>query len=269
MKRSKSQCSVPSVFAGASLCRCQTLFPVWKVDLAKHFVDGFFLSRKPFGRGGVAMRGSVARDVRGSSVGVDLEGGIRVDPGRAATATGSLPTKPTEGPKGPAEPPIGRDLEGFQKMLHEEGVAGSVERAGDLIKLGPHGRASANRAALGVSGARVQSAHIAPQGLMNKAPNYNPDHALARLMERTKHTGMDHLWKRDFDAMRDARRQAALPTTATIEEIHNVIAGAIDRAPGIPPGKKQSLIARLSDEVFAESGLAPTVVVKIPQGFKR
>jgi hypothetical protein len=54
-------------------------------------------------------------------------------------------------------------FEAFQKMLHEEGVVGNVEPAGDLVKLGPHGRASANRAELGVSGADVQSAHVAPR----------------------------------------------------------------------------------------------------------
>jgi hypothetical protein len=154
-------------------------------------------------------------------------------------------------------------------MLHEEGVVGNVEPAGDLIQLGPHGRASANRAGLGVSGADVQSAHVAPQGFMKQAPNYNPDHALTRLMQRTNHTGMDHLWKREFDAMRDARRAAGQPTTATVQEIHDVIASAIDRAPGLPPGEKQSLIARLSDEVFMESGFTPTDVVEIPRGFKR
>jgi hypothetical protein len=159
--------------------------------------------------------------------------------------------------------------EGFQKMLHEEGAVGNIEPAGNMIQLGEHGGASRNRARLGVSGADVQSAHVAPQGLMKQAPNYNPNHALTRLMENTNHTGMDHLWKHEFDALRDARRAAGQPTTATVQEVNDVIARAIDRAPGLPPGEKKSLIARLQDEVFKESGFNPTDVVEIPRGFKR
>jgi hypothetical protein len=131
--------------------------------------------------------------------------------------------------------------------------------AGDPVRLQPHGSASTARKALGQSGKQVQSAHGAPQSVMKKVPGYSPRTALTKLMDKASHSGMDAYWKRTFRSMRAAGRQRA-----TAQEIFDVVAESINRAPSLAAGEKSSLIARLTDEMFMESGLTPTDMLDLP-----
>jgi hypothetical protein len=135
----------------------------------------------------------------------------------------------------------------------------NMKPAGDPVQLQPHGAATDTRKALAVSGKDVQSAHGAPQKVMKDVPGYNPRHALTKLMDVSVHTGMDQFWKDAFQAMRRAGR-----TNATAQEIHDIVAESIQRAPGLSAGEKNSLIARLGDEMFVEFGLKPNDVLDLP-----
>jgi hypothetical protein len=158
-----------------------------------------------------------------------------------------------------AAPGAADEFAGFQSLLREEGALGPVRAEGDIVQLQPHGWASVNRAELGFSGRHVQSAHGAAQSYMRGMAGYSADAALTRLMDRAVHTGMDRYWKQAFQAMRRAGR-----TNASALEVHDIIAESIRMAPGLPAGEAQSLIARLSDEMFVEFGLLPTDVMPLP-----
>lgn len=66
------------------------------------------------------------------------------------------PSAPSGGGKGPlaeaSEAEIDKAIEG-------------MKAEGDLVELGPHGAASRNRQALGLSGKDVQSAHFVPKAV--------------------------------------------------------------------------------------------------------
>ncbi len=151
------------------------------------------------------------------------------------------------------------EFQAFQQMLREEGASGSVRAEGDIIQLGPHGAASQNRSALGVSGRDVQSAHGAPQSVMKGMAGYNPNHALTKLMDRGAHTGMDRYWKEAFQNMRRAGQ-----TEASAQTVHDVVVESIRRASGLSAGERNSLIARLSDEMFVEFGLKQGDMLTLP-----
>jgi hypothetical protein len=70
---------------------------------------------------------------------------------------------------------------------------------------------------------------------------------------------VDEYWKQSFRAMRGAGR-----TQAKAQEIYDIVAESIRRAPGLSAGEKNSLIARLSDEMFVEYGLQPNDVLDLP-----
>lgn len=53
-------------------------------------------------------------------------------------------------------------------------------------------------------------------------------------------------------------------TTATAQEIYNSLAESIRRAPDLSQGIKDSLKARLQDEMFVEYGLGPGDVLPLP-----
>lgn len=168
--------------------------------------------------------------------------------------------KVAEEPSNAADPMAGADeFADFQQMLRDEGATGPVQAEGDITQLQPHAAATRNRTELGVSGRQVQSAHGAPQSVMSSVAGYNPEAALTRLMDRATHTGMDQYWKQTFQAMRRAGR-----TQASASEIYDVVAESIRRAPGLPPGEANSLIARLSDEMFVEYGLQPADMMLLP-----
>jgi hypothetical protein len=146
--------------------------------------------------------------------------------------------------------------------LSDEEIDKAVENmkpAGDPVQLQPHRGATSNRKALGMSGKDVQSAHGAPQSVMKRVPGYNPNDALTKLMDRAVHQGVDEYWKQSFRAMRGAGR-----TQAKAQEIYDIVAESIRRAPGLSAGEKNSLIARLSDEMFVEYGLQPNDVLDLP-----
>lgn len=132
-------------------------------------------------------------------------------------------------------------------------------RTGELIELVPHGAASRARAARGISGRQVESAHGAPRAAMRNVPTYDPNAALTRLLPRQVHRNMDRSWQREARRLvREGRR------TWTAREMFEAVAGSIWRTPDLSVREKISHIARLSDEVFVEWGLKATDPVRLP-----
>jgi hypothetical protein len=168
---------------------------------------------------------------------------------------------PGPGPAGAAGSGGSGDKAPLRDATDEEldQAIGNMKPAGTPQKFQPHAGATRNRQALGVSGKDVQSGHLAPQSVMKPVPGYNPGQALTKLLDKAVHTGMDQYWKETFQAMRAAGR-----TEATAQEIHDVVAESIRRAPGLAPGDKSSLIARLTDEMFVEFGLRPGDMLDLP-----
>jgi hypothetical protein len=129
---------------------------------------------------------------------------------------------------------------------------------GEPIELQRHGQASTARKQKGVTG-DMQSAHVTPRSAMRKVPGYDADDAFTKLLPSDVHRSMDAYWKSQFRAM-----QAAGKSTATAQEVCDVVAESIRRAVGISDGTKASLIARLQGELFMDLGLKPGDVVELP-----
>lgn len=131
--------------------------------------------------------------------------------------------------------------------------------SGQPLKLIGHGGATRTREALGVSGRQFESAHGAPQAAMRGVVGYDPDVALSRLLPREVHQSMDRHWKRE------ARRLARTGrTTWTAQEMFDTVAQSIRITTGLTQAEKEAHVARLSDEIFAESGLSRTDQVRLP-----
>jgi hypothetical protein len=175
----------------------------------------------------------------------------------AMSTTGSGGSAAGGGGSGPGSPPKG-PLHGATDEELDSAI-NNMRAAGDPVELQPHGAATETRKALGVSGKQVQSAHGAPQSVMERVAGYNPNRALTRLLDRGVHSGMDEFWKKTFQSMRSAGR-----SNATAQEVHDIVAESIRRAPSLSIGEKNSLIARLSDEMFVEFGLKPDDVLDLP-----
>jgi hypothetical protein len=95
----------------------------------------------------------------------------------------------------------------------------------------------------GLSGKSVQSAHDAPSSFMKTLDDYSRDNAITVLLERGKHRSFDQYWK---DWAQDQRRLGH--TEVSVQELHNVMAEAIDRAP-ISDGQKSALFTLLNEEL--------------------
>jgi hypothetical protein len=176
----------------------------------------------------------------------------------AASGQGpGAPPPPASGGKWPLAGATDAEIDKFVEEKMKPG--GEMKPDGDRIELGPHGAGTKNRAARSQSGRDVQSAHTLPQSVGRGIAGYNADHALTRLMGRAEHAGMDLYWKQQFQAMR-----AAGKTQATAQEIFDIVAESIRRAPDVPAGEKSSLIARLSDEMFMDFELKQSDMLDIP-----
>jgi hypothetical protein len=139
-----------------------------------------------------------------------------------------------------------------------EKAVSDPKASGDPVEMERHGQASTARKQKGLTG-EMQSAHVTPRSTMRKVPGYDPDDAFTTLLKSDVHRSMDAYWKSQFQAM-----QAAGKSTATAQEVYDVVAQSIRQAVGITDGTKASLIARLQDELFIELQLKPTDVVELP-----
>jgi len=213
------------------------------------------------GRAGLKALGRAAvEDVAKEGVELATKTGVEAATGKLASGEATREAASLTASGGAA---IERDeFAEFQTMLEQEGATGEVS-SGELTQLQPHGRTPEYRKVQGVTGKKVQSAHLAPQSVMKGVAGYNSRSALTRLMQRDVHTGMDHYWKQTFIRMRSAGQ-----TRATAQAIHDVVAESIRAAPGLSEGAKTSLVARLTDEMFVEYGLKPTDLLDLPYARK-
>ena len=152
------------------------------------------------------------------------------------------PSFPRELPRTPDE-----EYRDFINMLREQTGSGEFSSLGDPFTMQPHSGARDARRMLNVSGADVQSMHGLPQAVGRDVPGYNPRSALTVLDETPTHTGMDAYWKTRFQEMRREGR-----TTAAAEDIYDVLAESIQRAPDLTQPVKESMKRRLHDEMFVD-----------------
>lgn len=145
----------------------------------------------------------------------------------------------------------------FLRMLEEEGATGRPS-SGAPVTMQPHAAARDARELLGVTGADYQSAHGLPQSVGRSVPGYNPRAALTTLEETAMHTAMDGWWKQAFQILRRQGR-----TTATAQEVFDTVSTSIRGAP-LESGYADSLIQRLSDEMFIDLGMAPNTQLTLP-----
>lgn len=150
-----------------------------------------------------------------------------------------------------------QELDDFNAMVREE--TGAEPRAGEPVELLPY-------ASRGKAGqvynlpSSVQAAHGLPQGIgrAGGVPGYDPRAALTTLHDRATHSGMDRHWKEAFQQMRQEGRE-----TASAQEVYETVAESIQRS-DLPQGVKDSLQARLQDEMFVEFELGPDDVLPLP-----
>jgi hypothetical protein len=121
-----------------------------------------------------------------------------------------------------------------------------------------HRDAPAVREGEGVSGRNVQSAHVAPSSFMKSLDDYLRDEAHTMLQERGKHFSFDQVWK---DWAQDQRRLGR--DEVTVQELHGVMAEAIERAP-LTDAEKSALFTLLHDELFQIHKLTPEDTLPLP-----
>jgi hypothetical protein len=163
--------------------------------------------------------------------------------------------QPVFGPPAPSRTPE-TELAEFQEMVRQEG-GGPVRPTGEPVELLPYARARQTRQALGL-GPDVEAAHGLPRAVGRGVPGYDPKAAVTTLQQRVLHTELDRPMK---DAFQTMRRQGA--TTATGQQIFDTVADSIRRSP-LSPQVSESLIARLSDEMWVEFGMSPGTQYPLP-----
>ena len=178
----------------------------------------------------------------------------------ARTATAPPVPKPAQAPAAPPAPAAyrtaEREVEEFHAMAREE-TGAPARAAGAPTRLRPHGRARQHRQQLGLT-SEEQSAHGLAQAVGRNVPGYDPNAALTTFQRRATHTALDQPMKNTFMQMRREGR-----TTASGQEIHDAIASSIRQSP-LPKGTRDSLVARLPDEMFVEFGMSPQTQYTLP-----
>ena len=122
----------------------------------------------------------------------------------------------------------------------------------------PHSAASRSRKLQGLTG-QNESAHGLPRSVGKHLPGYKPEAALTTLHDKVAHTELDQPWKTGFQEMRRQGR-----TTATGQEVYDVVADSIDRSTTMSPGLKETMKLRLHDELFVEYGIDPAQSMTLP-----
>jgi RHS repeat-associated protein len=130
---------------------------------------------------------------------------------------------------------------------------------GTLEKFQPHANAPEVRAANNLSGSQFQSMHMFPQSAGEGLPQYSPSQALTRIGERPIHASLDSGWLSDARALA-ATGQTEMPASS----LYQSVAGSFQQSPLLTQMEKNSLMLRLSDEMFVELGLQPTSPVRVP-----
>jgi hypothetical protein len=149
------------------------------------------------------------------------------------------------------------------KAVHDAKDAGFVGAAGEPVGVDlvvqAHRDASDTRAAIGVSGHDVQSAHHAPSSAVKGVAGYNREDALTVLLPRATHKAFDDTWKEWSIAQRHAGK-----TQATIAEFLRVVDGAIEKTPDILPRTKDAMSTVLFNEFYRDLALKPDDLIDLP-----
>jgi hypothetical protein len=125
-------------------------------------------------------------------------------------------------------------------------ASGLVARE-NVVALQPHSAAPAVRAAQGVTGAEIQSAHVLPQSFGENIAGYSAGQAQTLLLPTAAHTALDASWK---DWAQGLRRLGK--TDVSAGELYQAVATAIEKAPGLSAQTQGALKWRLFDEMFKD-----------------
>jgi hypothetical protein len=131
--------------------------------------------------------------------------------------------------------------------------------AGTLETLTPHANASAVREANDPSGADFQSMHLFPQKAGIGIEGYDPKAALTRVAQRDIHLSIDKGWLRDTRAL-----AAAGETEMPAWNMYETVSSSIEECSMLTQMEKNSLKARLFDEMFVELRLSFDSPVRVP-----
>ncbi|OUL98501.1 eCIS core domain-containing protein [Variovorax sp. JS1663] len=160
---------------------------------------------------------------------------------------------------------IGREL-GFSKATRI-GNKGRIDLAAAVadaegiavdLKVQPHSAASEVRAATGVSGKDVQSAHHAPTSAVKGTPGYSREGALTVLLPRATHKAFDDFWKEWSIAQRKAGQ-----TQVTVERFVEIMDRAIQQTPNLDAKAKGTMSWIVQNE-FRELGFSGKDLIDLP-----
>lgn len=169
-------------------------------------------------------------------------------------------SKPAKQP--PTPPPAEKTLTAREyekrKAAAEEAFEFGDQPGQISAEVGRHRDAPAIREAEGLSGRQVQSAHDAPTAFMKSLDDYSRDNAITMLIDKDRHRSFDQTWK---DWAQDQRRLGR--TTVTVQELHGVMADAIERAK-ITDGQKSALFGLLNEELTQKHGLTLATKLELP-----
>ena len=138
-----------------------------------------------------------------------------------------------------------------------------ANKAGVKVDIGaqPHKNAPEVRAAKGVTGKEVNSAHVAPSSALRDTTGYVRGDAVTVALSRDTHRAMDAQWQKACRDMAAAGRK-----DMTVRELYNEVSKAIRNTDGLTTQQKGTLESMLHQELYGTMGLKPDDAVRLPYG---
>jgi RHS repeat-associated protein len=140
-----------------------------------------------------------------------------------------------------------------------EGAELEFKAYGSLEKFQPYSNASKVRQANNLSGTQFQAMHLFPQSAGEGLVQYDARTALTRIGQRAIHSSLDRGWLADAKALA-ATGQKQMDAWSLYESVD----ASFQASPFMTQMEKNSLSARLCDEMFMELGLQPNTPVRVP-----
>ncbi|MFL6136601.1 MAG: hypothetical protein ACJ74O_02240 [Frankiaceae bacterium] len=162
------------------------------------------------------------------------------------------PTASADGAKGTG---------GEAKPLSNADAVEDAKRAGVKVDIEAqqHKHAPEVRAAKGVTGKEVNSAHVAPTSALRDTQGYVRGDAVTATLSRDTHRAMDNQWKAACRDMVAAGRK-----DMTVRELYNEVSKAIRNTEGLTAQQKGTLESMLHKELYGSMGLKPDDTVRLP-----
>lgn len=140
----------------------------------------------------------------------------------------------------------------------DEGGFSSAEA--HLTDLTNHAQSPAARAERDLAAPLAQSAHTSAQSAMRNVPGCNPRASITRLLDLTRHRGVDDYWKRVFRQMMNAGGE----TQISVRDYWNIMRDASGANPHFSTEEANSMVELLRDELYVQHGLRDTDRLRLP-----